>query len=264
MVAAGGEGEEPIRSKTYRAEREVTMSNETTNTQLAVIGQETAIGFFDATNFAHIQRVAKVFNNSQLVPEHFRGEVNFGNCVIALEMAQRMNASPMAVMQHLYIVHGKPGWSSQFIISCINSCRRFEPMRFDVTGAGDDRTCVAWTTEKGTKIPQGIHTLAEAKANKMPVLEGPPCSIGMAKNEGWHGKNGSKWKTMPDLMLHYRAATFFGRLYAPELLMGMRTAEEVIDVDLPEKNVTPTTEKPTFKSETATTPTTTPAKETLL
>jgi hypothetical protein len=52
----------------------------------------------------------------------------------------------------------------------------------------------------------------------------------MAKAEGWFGKNGSKWKTMPDLMLRYRAATFFGRLYCPELLMGMKVQEEVIDV----------------------------------
>ena len=43
------------------------------------------------------------------------------------------------------------------------------------------------------------------------------------------GKNGSKWQTMPELMLRYRAATFFGRLYAPDILMGMRSDVEVYD-----------------------------------
>ena len=52
----------------------------------------------------------------------------------------------------------------------------------------------------------------------------------MAKAEGWLTKTGSKWQTMPELMLKYRAAAFFGRLYAPEVLMGMQTAEEVIDI----------------------------------
>jgi hypothetical protein len=52
----------------------------------------------------------------------------------------------------------------------------------------------------------------------------------MAKAEGWLDKAGSKWKTMPELMLKYRAAAFFGRLYAPEVLMGMQTSEEVIDI----------------------------------
>ena len=37
---------------------------------------------------------------------------------------------------------------------------------------------------------------------------------------------------MPELMLRYRAATFFGRLYAPDILMGMRTAEELGDIDV--------------------------------
>jgi hypothetical protein len=52
----------------------------------------------------------------------------------------------------------------------------------------------------------------------------------MAKAEGWLTKTGSKWITMPELMLKYRAAAFFGRLYAPEVLMGMQTSEEVIDI----------------------------------
>lgn len=162
--------------------------------------------------FAHIQRVAKMFSSSQLVPEAFQN--NVPNCVIALEMAHRMGANPMAVAQNLYIVHGRPGWSSQFIIACVNQCGKFSPLRFELTGTGDERSCVAWAIEKETGDR----------------LEGPPVSIKMAKDEGWHGKNGSKWKTMPELMLRYRAATFFGRLYAPDLLMGMQTAEEAADI----------------------------------
>ncbi len=162
--------------------------------------------------FAHIQRVAKLFSASTLVPETFRN--NTADCTIALEMAHRMGANPMAVMQNLYIVHGRPGWSAQFIIACLNQCGKFTPLRFKIEGDGDARTCIAWAVELGTEER----------------LEGPPVSIKMAKDEGWHGKNGSKWKTMPDLMLRYRAATFFGRLYAPDLLMGMQTAEELNDV----------------------------------
>lgn len=52
----------------------------------------------------------------------------------------------------------------------------------------------------------------------------------MAKAEGWVGKSGSKWKTMPELMIRYRAAAFWGRLYVPEIMMGMHTMEEIEDV----------------------------------
>lgn len=157
--------------------------------------------------------MATALSKSTLIPKEF--QENLPNCLIALEMAQRMGASPMMVMQNLYIVHGKPAWSSQFVIAAINSTGRFSPLRFAMTGEGEKRECIAWAVELGTNER----------------LEGPPVSIDMAKKEGWYGKNGSKWQTMPELMLRYRSATFFGRLYAPEVLMGMREESEVIDVD---------------------------------
>lgn len=157
------------------------------------------------------QRICKMLSSSSLVPTIYQG--NIANTFIALEMATRTGSSPLAVMQNLYIVHGRPGWSAQFVIAALNSCGKFSPLRFEMTGEGDKRTCKAWAVEHGTGER----------------LEGPPVSVEMAKAEGWYSKNGSKWQTMPELMLRYRAATFFGRLYAPDILMGMRTSEELQD-----------------------------------
>ena len=65
----------------------------------------------------------------------------------------------------------------------------------------------------------------------------------MAVKEGWYQKNGSKWQTMAGQMLRYRAAAFFGRIYAPEILMGIYSADEVRDfIDVtpePQPAVTP-------------------------
>lgn len=36
-------------------------------------------------------------------------------------------------------------------------------------------------------------------------------------------------KTMDEVMLRYRTASFFGKLYAAELLMGLQTVEEIND-----------------------------------
>jgi diguanylate cyclase (GGDEF)-like protein len=55
-------------------------------------------------------------------------------------------------------------------------------------------------------------------------------TIGMAKAEGWYNKTGSKWKTMPELMMRYRAATFLIRSVAPEIALGFQTTEEVRDI----------------------------------
>lgn len=191
----------------------------------------------DSSSFDHALRVAKCVSDSELIPAQFQGKV--ANCVIALEMAGRMGASPLAVMQNLYVVHGKPSFGSTFIIGLINTSGRFEPLKFDIKRLGskeiaktkfDDAQCIAWTVDAGVKLPPDASTLDTAKAKGFNVLESPPVTVEMAVKEGWYTKNGSKWQTMPDLMLRYRAATFFGRLYAADLLMGMRTREEMIDV----------------------------------
>lgn len=171
-------------------------------------------GFSDLAGFELAQRAAKALAASSLVPQNYQG--NLADCVVALELAQRIGASPLMVMQNLYIVHGKPAWSSQFLIAAVNQCGRYTALKYDWTGTQgrDDWTCRAWATDRATGER----------------VQGPAVSISMAKKEGWYDKKGSKWQTIPELMLMYRAATFFARTNAPELTMGLSAAEEVHDV----------------------------------
>lgn len=170
-----------------------------------------SVGLMDSQSFELAQRVAKLFASSTLVPKDYQG--NLANCVIALNMASRIGADPLMCMQNLYVVHGRPSWSSQFLIAAINKCGRFNALRYEFKGkeGQDDWGCRAYTIEKDTGE----------------TLYGSWITIKMAKDEGWHGKNGSKWKSMPQQMLMYRAASFFQRAYAPEISMGLHTVEEV-------------------------------------
>lgn len=170
--------------------------------------------FSSVDHFKQAYKMAHYLCQSSMVPKQYQGQGNIGNCIIALEMAQRIGASPFAVMQNLDVIHGSPSWRSQFVIASLNSCGRFSPLRFKVEGEGDDRTAIAWAYDKATGE----------------VLEGPPVSIATAKAEGWYDKNGSKWKTIPELMLRYRAAKWFGNLYAPDITMGMHDDTEVRDI----------------------------------
>lgn len=181
-----------------------------TNQSLEKVPTDSA---FSLSTFEHAQRVAKMLSSSSLIPDVYKN--NIQNTMIALEMANRIGASPLMVMQNLYIVHGKPSWSSSFIIAALNSSKKFSPVRFELNGEGDEYGCFAWAYD----------------ASNNEKLNGPKITMKMAKLEGWIDKNGSKWKTMPELMLRYRAAAFFGRLYAPEIMMGMQTMEEVVDVE---------------------------------
>ena len=165
--------------------------------------------------FEDAQRIAKALASSTLIPPQFQGQQGFANCLVALEIAGRMNISPFLCMQHLHIIHGRPSWSSAFIIAMVNGCGRFTPLRFEVSGEGESLACYAVATN--------IKTQQE--------LKGPTITMLMAKKEGWSTKSGSKWLTMPELMIRYRAAAFWGRLFAGDLLVGLQTQEEVIDVE---------------------------------
>lgn len=212
------------------------------------------MGFGSLQGFEFMQRTAKMFSQSSMVPTTYRAVIEKGygdnitqidnpaalpNCIIALNMATRMNADPLAIMQNLHVIEGRPSWSSQFIIAAINSCGRYSPLRFDITAGEEidasyttfewvDRKKVAKTTKTRVRNATCIAWAVELSTNTR--LESPKVTMEMAVNEGWYGKNGSKWQSMPDLMLRYRSAAFFGRIYAPELLMGLPSNEEAQDI----------------------------------
>lgn len=172
-----------------------------------------------------LQRAGRLFSQSPLVPDAYQGDKGLSSCAIALDLANRIGANPLMVMQNLYIVHGRPGWSAKFKIATFNQCGRFSPIRYEFSGTEgqDDWGCRAWAIEKATGQR----------------LDGPKVTIKLAKDEGWYSKNGSKWKTMPDLMLRYRSAGELVDTVAPELSMGLPMAEDVEDAsdDLPPARV---------------------------
>lgn len=219
------------------------------------------MSFLTGEGFDQLLRVSNMLSSSTMVPVVYRrfkevkqfGEVTgyeentagIANCAVALNMAQRMGADPLMIMQNLHIIEGRPSWSSAFIIAAINSCGRYSSLRFVLSEPGDpvevSYTATEWVKPAGggknrpnevTKTIKVRHQTCLAWAIEKDTgerLESPVVSIQMAIDEGWLTKKGSKWQTIPELMLRYRCASFFGRLYAPELLMGLQTSEEVHD-----------------------------------
>lgn len=178
--------------------------------ELTVVAPVNNSIFANGENFELAQRICKALAASDIVPKNYQG--NIPNTLIALELSNRIGASPLMVMQNLAIIHGKPSFSSTFLIAAINQSGKFSPLRFQVDGEGELKGCTAWATDLSGER-----------------LESPKVTMKMAKDEGWIDKPGSKWKTMPDIMLRYRAASFFSRLYCPEITMGMQSKEEVED-----------------------------------
>lgn len=160
--------------------------------------------------FEDAQRMSKALAESTLIPPIYRN--NLPNIIIALEMAQRINQSPFLIMQEMQIINGKPSMSSKFVIAILNTCGLFSKIRFIYNESKTECFARAKDLETGE------------------ILDGPTITMQMAKDEGWLEKQGSKWKTMPELMLAYRAGQYFGRLYAPEYVSGITSAEEAHDM----------------------------------
>lgn len=205
--------------------------------------------------FEAMQRMAKMYTTSTIVPEAYRGESNIGNCVIAIDMAMRMEANPLMIMQNLYVVKGNPSWSSKFLIATINMSGKYTSLRYKKRNLGKvgivKYNDIEWDAVKGrnkTVVKEfdgtdvdNIECVAYAtEIATGEILESDPITIEMAIKEGWYTKSGSKWVTMPNLMLTYRAAAFWQRAYCPEISMGFMTKEEADDIqDAEYEEITP-------------------------
>ena len=229
--------------------------------------EQVAFNFFDSEQFATMQRVCKMFASSELVPEMYRTDMTpdkegnpknpesraMANCMIAVEMAVRIGASPLMIMQNMALIYGRPAWSSKFLVATVNTCGRFEPLKYKITNLGrigkvtyteyekrwitpangkgyykneakqvefdgtqiDNLQCIAWTVAKGDDE----------------VMESSPIDVKLAIQEGWYTNSGSKWPSMPRPLLMYRSASFWTNSYAPELSMGMKTVDEIKDIE---------------------------------
>lgn len=194
---------------------------------------EVANPFSSTESFQKLFDIGKMFASSQLVPKSYQGKAM--DCTIAVDIANRMGVSPMMVMQNLYVVQEKPQWSGQACMSLIR-------------GSGEFRNvCPVYTGERGSDS-WGCYIQAEDK-NTGDIVRGTEVTIGMAKAEKWYEKPGSKWKTMPEQMLAYRAAAFFARVYIPNALMGVSVEGEVQDIAKPERV---STDEPLMSADTIT------------
>jgi|SRR5579862_4201371 len=165
----------------------------------------------DTNLFEHLWRVATAYSRSQMLPDQFRGKAD--DCFVGLQLALRLEVDPFMLFQSLYVVHGKPGMEAKLAIALCNARGPFsDRIAWKFSGEGMNRSCTAYAHDKATG------NLCEQTV-----------TMKIAEAEGWIAKNGSKWKTMPDMMLQYRSAAWLIRTCCPEVLMGMTTSDELQD-----------------------------------
>lgn len=167
--------------------------------------------FASIEQFEAAYRVAKMLSSSTIVPKDYQGQNGIPNCMIALNMAMLMQTNPLLVMQNLYVVNGRPAWSSQFLIAKFNASGRFSRINYQMLGEAGTPSFGCRAISKDKETGEKIQSI--------------DITMAMAQAEGWVNKSGSKWKTFPEQMLRYRAASFLIRAYYPELAFGFEEAE---------------------------------------
>lgn len=168
----------------------------------------------EVMNMAETMKMAEMLAKSTIIPITYQRRPE--NCFIALDMASRMGLSPIVVMQNLYVIQGRPSFSGSAIASMINASQKFEEVELIYVGEKNKDSWGAYVQAKNRRTGK--------------ILKGGTVTLEIAKKEGWYQKAGSKWQTMPEIMLAYRAYAWFGRVHAPEMMMGLQSSEEVYDV----------------------------------
>lgn len=217
--------------------------------QLATANYSTAVGLeIMNQRFNIIAKEAERLSKCSYLPDTLKGKQD--DCAILIELAITAKIPPFLLAQEMYVVHNRFAFSSKFIIAQIQKV--FPDLNWEYFGdVGDtgeierkpklDAKGNPLTDSKnnpiyetGKIIREGRACVAYATRNGQRI-EGPRVSMAMAKAEGWYDKNGSKWQTMPEVMLRYRAACFFKNFYCPDVMLGIKSVEEehdIIDPDL--------------------------------
>lgn len=196
---------------------EITQATEQSEQAIAPVHQDSSCVPTMWNNNALMRnawKTADMLSKTSIIPQQYRGRT--GECLIAIDMGNRIGISPIVVMQYSQVVQGNFTWKGSACKALIDGCGKFVDSRYVIVGQQGE--------------PSWGCYLSAVRRRTGETVNGPVVTWKMATDEGWVNKNGSKWKTMPDLMLRYRAAAFFARTECPEVLMGFQTCEEVQDV----------------------------------
>lgn len=161
-------------------------------------------------------KLAEMMANSDFVPKAYQGKP--GNVLVAVQMGQEVGLKPMAAVQNIAVINGKPGLygDSGKAILLSNGCQIDE----------DDVEVIKKTGMGRCKITRPGH---------------PPCertfSIASAKTARLWGKDGP-WTQYPERQMAWRAFWFAARDIASDLLKGLDGAEALVDMPV-EREINP-------------------------
>lgn len=191
-------------------------------------------------SFDRLTRVAELMaSGKSTIPQHLRGSA--GDCMAVVMQAAQWNMNPFAVAQKTHLVNGTLGYEAQLVAAVINSSGAIAD-RFHFEWFGDWAKIVGKfkTVESRTKkddngdakkfiVPDwdpkdeqglGVKVWATIKG------ESEPRQLELLMTQA-RTRNSTLWTEDPKQQIAYLAQKRWARLYAPDVILGVYTPDEL-------------------------------------
>jgi len=164
-------------------------------------------------------KFSEMISKSFMVPKDYQGKP--ANCLVAIQWGMELGLSPMAALQNISVINGKPAVWGDALLAMVRADSRCLSVKEEITGEGDNRvaSCSVRRQHSG-EVEEIIRTF----------------SVAQAKTANLWNKRGP-WQDYPERMLQHRARGNALRDAFPDVLHGMMSSEEAQDI--PIKDVTP-------------------------
>jgi hypothetical protein len=196
----------------------------------------------DTSALDRMERFATLMASARsTVPAHFQGKT--GDCLAVVMQATTWGMNPFAVAQKTHVINGVLGYEAQLVASVINSSNMLvDRFNFEWFGAWEKIVGKFKTVESKTKkddngnfkkyiVPDwdtkdeqglGVRVWATIKGESEPrVLE-----LLMTQARV---RNSTLWTEDPKQQLAYLAQKRWARLYAPDVILGVYTPDEIAE-----------------------------------
>ena len=173
---------------------------------------------FDPVMLHNMQAMAEAMATARItVPKHLVGSP--GDCLAIVMQAAQWQMNPYAVAQKTHVVNGELGYESQLVNAVVSNSSLLDgriEYQWDGDWKGvngkadksDERACTVSCRLKGESMPR--------------VLRVSMAQVGEVRNS-------PLWVSDPRQQLAYLATKRWARLHAPDVLLGVYTADELQD-----------------------------------
>lgn len=200
-----------------------------------LVATSTTAMIHDEAMLAKMLGFAELMATSRItIPKHLQGSP--GDCLAITMQAMQWGMNPFAVAQKTHVVNGMLGYEAQLVAAVINT-------RAPIVGRLDYEWFGDWSKVNGktcTDDSVGVFVFATFRG------EDQPRRLRMSMAQVGNVRNSPNWVNDPRQQAAYLATKKFARLHCPDVILGVYTDDELVDVT--PRDVTPGKAAPTTRT----------------